>query len=263
MVWYVLDISGIEPSRYDKIARVYLPIKITDDLAYVCGVLAGDGHIKIKRPKKHEYLIKCVGNPLDEKEFYNKILTRLFYKLFNIKLRPKLHDQSTTYGFSLRSKSLALFLTTIIGLPDGRKDNIEVPKIFLENKNMMRAFIQGFADTDLSLSLKKRYKAYKYYPVVNGVSKSKKLIDQISDFLISEGFSVSNFKHNYYDPRVNKKIIKYEISIYGHLQLVAWMQIIGFRHPKHLKKFQIWKEINKDNKRAVSAFVKLNSGEWI
>ncbi|MBI2233006.1 MAG: hypothetical protein HYU56_03730 [Candidatus Aenigmarchaeota archaeon] len=254
----MLDISTIELTRQEKSKDFFLPIESTKDLAYVCGVLAGDGNIHT-RFDKHEYSVTCLGNQLDEREFYDKVLLDLFYKLFNSKIKNKLHERDNTYGFTLRSKSLVLFLTKIIGLPSGRKDNIKIPTIFLDSKEMMKSFIQGFADTDLCISLKRRYKNYQYYPVINGVSKSRILRDEIADFLESEGFSVSRFTHNYYDPRVKKKILKYEIAIYGHLQLVKWMQLIGFRHPKHLKKFQLWKERNKNNKRAFSALQELNS----
>lgn len=38
---------------------------LNSDLAYLCGVLAGDGYIKI-RHTKNEYHIFCAGNPQDE-----------------------------------------------------------------------------------------------------------------------------------------------------------------------------------------------------
>ncbi|KKQ76846.1 MAG: hypothetical protein UT00_C0030G0001, partial [Parcubacteria group bacterium GW2011_GWA1_38_7] len=53
---------------YDKNLNSFLTV--TSDLAYLCGVFAGDGSISI-RLKKHDYEVKCVGNPLDEKEYYN------------------------------------------------------------------------------------------------------------------------------------------------------------------------------------------------
>ncbi|MBI3190725.1 hypothetical protein HYZ41_03405 [archaeon] len=236
--------------------RISIPSKLTCDLAYICGVLAGDGSINI-RPNKYDYAVKCVGNPKDEKEFYDIILKNLFKKIFDIEIKPRLHDSGTTYGFSLSSKSLVIFLTEFIGLPSARKNNIEIPPIFLHDKNLLRAFIQGLADTDFCLSLKKRYKNYHYYPVVSGVSISSKLIDQVSDILNNEGFKVSRTTRRYFDVRVNKTEIAYDVSLYGHEQLVKWMQFIGFRHPKHLRKFELWKEINKNNKRAVSAFNKL------
>ena len=105
---------------YLFIAKLKLPDKITEDLAYVCGVLAGDGSIWI-RQSKYECAIKCVGNPKDEKEFYHQIIQPLFLKVFNLNINVKFHDSKTTYGFTIYSKALVTFFTKIIGLPYGKK----------------------------------------------------------------------------------------------------------------------------------------------
>ena len=73
----------VKLSAKDKIKGLIIPNEINEDLAYFCGVLAGDGNIDI-RLHKHDYTIKCVGNPRDEKEYYNKVLYNLIYKIFNI-----------------------------------------------------------------------------------------------------------------------------------------------------------------------------------
>ncbi len=224
--------------------QILSSLKINEDFAYLCGVLAGDGNIHI-RLHKHDYAIKCVGNPKDEKDFYNTVIRDIFWKHVGIKIRPKLCDKGTTYGFVLNSKSLVLFLTEIIGLPKGRKDNLEIPKAFQTNKNLLKSFIQGFFDTDGCLSLKRRYRDYQYYPVVSCVSKSERIIDQIFEFLKSEDFRVHKGKRSYYDRRINKAPITYMVSMDGNLQLLKWMNFIGFRHPKHLKKFDSWKEVNR------------------
>jgi len=54
----------------EVIKKLILPKEITEDLAYFCGVLAGDGSIGYRENKK-EYCIKCVGNPADEQDYYN------------------------------------------------------------------------------------------------------------------------------------------------------------------------------------------------
>ncbi len=53
---------------------------VTKKLAYLCGVLAGDGYIGI-RPNKNEYVVNCGGNPKDEVEFYNHHLAPLLQEL--------------------------------------------------------------------------------------------------------------------------------------------------------------------------------------
>lgn len=178
----MLKLSGIEFTKNDKIIGLCLPLEITEDLAYICGVMAGDGSIYVRRDKC-DYNITCVGNPKDEKDFYDIVLTNLFCKLFNKRIRTKFIKKRISYGFTLSSKTLVLFFTTVIGLPDKRKDNIDVPAVFLKDRNITKSFIQGLFDTDGSISLKRRYRNYHYYPVVSISSKSKVIIDQISDFI--------------------------------------------------------------------------------
>lgn len=71
--------SKIELSRKDKEKGISLPTRITEDLAYICGVLIGDGHIHYRK-EKGDYCIKCVGHPIDEKEFYDKTIVNLLEK---------------------------------------------------------------------------------------------------------------------------------------------------------------------------------------
>src|SRR3989344_9143142 len=128
--------------------KVKLPKKVTSDLAYLCGVFAGDGSISI-RLKKHDYEVKCVGNPLDEKEYYNYVIVPLLDKLFNLKVKAKYFDKNTTYGIRFWSKDTVNYLTQHIGLPIGRKYNkLKIPPIFKKKEEHVIGFIRGAADTD-------------------------------------------------------------------------------------------------------------------
>lgn len=215
----------------EKIKNLQLLNQIDTDLAYFCGVLAGDGSIGY-REKKKEYSIKCVGNPKDEIEFYNILIKNLIKKLFNLDINPKFHDKKTTYGFSLYSRSIVKYLTETIGLPLGKKyEKLKIPKIFLNNKALVRHFISGVADTDFHIAIKRNN-----YPVIIGTSKSENFIQEIKDFLDADGFRTFKSVRKYYDKRVNKLIITHIISIYGRKQFSDWLMKIGFRHPKNIKK---------------------------
>jgi hypothetical protein len=233
-------ISKIELSKRDREKGLILPEEISEDLAYLCGVLMGDGHLSVKETKK-ESGIKCVGHPIDEKDFYNHVLQPLFMKNFNLKVEMKLYDGNTTYGFFIFSKALTTFFKEM-GIPVGRKsEKANIPPL-IKKCRMEIPFIRGLADTDFCLTLKKRYKTIPYYPVVVGVSKSKILIDQVSDYLEKLGFRPSKDMRKYFDERVNKDVITYAFQLYGHDQLVKWMKTISFRSPKHMKKYELWKE---------------------
>ncbi len=217
-----------------------LPDTITDDLAYICGVLAGDGSIWI-RQSKYEYAIKCVGNPKDEKEFYHQIIHPLFLKVFNLNINVKFHDSKTTYGFTIYSKALVTFFTKIIGLPCGKKySSLKIPSLFKNNEDLLKSFIRGVADTDFCISFKKKYKSTGYYPVISGSSKSKLFIQEINEVLRKKGFkTVLSLDYKRKDSRLKKgySIINI-IELNGKNNLNKWMEDVGFRSPKHLSKIR-------------------------
>jgi hypothetical protein len=228
-----------EMTPKERIKNLVLPDELSEDLAYFCGILAGDGSIGYRENKK-EYCIKCVGNPKDEQEYYNILIKDLIKKLFNLDIKPKFHDKRTTYGFSLYSKSVVRYLTEFIGLPLGKKyDKLKIPEIFLNDKSLVNSFISGVADTDFHLAVKKGC-----YPVIKGTSKSKKFIEEIKNFLENEGFKVCMYERKQFDERVNKEIITYDIELSGYKQFLKWMEEISFKHPKNRGKIELLTKIS-------------------
>lgn len=239
----------MELTPKERIKGLSLPKEITPDLAYFCGVLAGDGSIRFQEAKK-QYEIKCVGNPKDEKEFYDKIIKDLIKKLFNLDIKTKSFDKGRTYGFDICSKSLVRYLTEFIGLPLGKKyDKLTIPGIFLNDKELVRKFICGVADTDFHLRIKRGY-----YPIIAGVSKSESFIKEIKDFLEDEGFKICMYKREEFDKRVNKIVITHRIELSGYKQFLNWMEQIGFRHPKNKEKINLLLKLARDKKIARDGF---------
>jgi len=230
-----MTIAIENPSR-----EFHCSTKINPDLAYLCGVFAGDGSISI-RNDKHEYSLKCVGNPKDEKEFYELIITSLFKKVFNVKISAKYFDSGTTFGFRIFSKELIIYLTKFIGLPVGKKyANICIPHLFYENRCYLISFIRGVFDTDGCISFKKRYRTYPYYPVISLSSKSKGFVKQIADVLKQENFRVvESYEYRVKDWRNKNGFTTISrIELNGKYNLDLWLQKIGFHSPKHQNKIK-------------------------
>ncbi len=212
------------------------------DLAYFCGLLAGDGCISI-RENKHEYLVNCGGNPKDEKEFYDKIVVPLVFDLFGIKAKV---FSKKTYGINIWSKELVQFLLSL-GLVRSPKTNLHFPEVFLNNQELAFSFIQGVADTDFSFKLRKGK-----YPIITGVSKSKRLLEEIIMLLEKNEFRVTKL----YDYRVLDQRFKegYNIinrfDINGHKQFALWIKLIGTKQPKNIQKLNLWIERNRENPKA-------------
>jgi len=238
----------IKITNYDRLRKLKLPTHITPELAYLCGVLAGDGSITYRK-EHNEYCINCVGNPKDEKIFYHQIIAPLFKKVFGITLRIKYHHKHTTYGFSLYSKSIYLYFTQKIGLPTGVKhDTLHVPPRFLQKKTLTRAYLRGVFDTDGCISFKKKYQTKPYYPVITLASKSAPFIKEINNLLHKEGLHgaiVLNYHKR--DPRAKRGYTQISsIDLNGTKNLFLWMNQIGFWSPKHLLKIRNWEEKNSE-----------------
>jgi hypothetical protein len=229
------DLSQFKLSKKDIKKGLQLPNTISSELAYLIGVLAGDGNIFVRKDK-HDYRVKCVGNPLDEKEFYKNLLAPLFKKVFNIKLDNKNQDSNSTYGFYIYSKSLVAFLNKIFGLPIGKKyDKLKIPKIIRKN-NLVADFIKGLADTDFCVT----FRGNRKFPSIVGSSKSKAFFQEISQELRKIGFTfyeVYDYKLNDSRFKIGYSLIN-KIEINGEKNFNLWMQKIGFSSPKHLKKIE-------------------------
>jgi len=250
----MLDLFDINSSRNDFKRGVILPEQLNENLAYFCGFLVGDGHIQFDKINK-KYQITICGNPNNEKEFFDNELTKLIKRLFNLNVKPKFLSRDGTYSFIFSSKSIVEFLVHKIKLPFGRKcEIITIPEIFKSSETLTRFFIQGYADADFCLTLKKRYKKYLYYPSIVGTSKSKTIIEEVGNFLNRLGIDSTICKITQDDPRFKNIVTVYRIDINGHINLVKWMKKIGFRNLKYLQNFELWKERNKENRRAREAF---------
>lgn len=273
----MFDITSIHISSRARLKNIHLPTIASPDLAYFCGVLAGDGHIAI-RPHKSDYYLTCEGNPHDEQSFYHEIITPLVKRLFHIPTHPRMFQH--TYGICIRSKALVLYLTQILGLPINRKyDQLTIPSWVRSHSELLRAYIRGLSDTDFCLSLKKRHSEQQYYPVITGCSKSKRFLEEIAQALETFGLNVRrHYDYLYPDPRLKaKEYTHHRIHIYGHQQLAIWINTIGFSSPKHLAKYERWREFNRSSKLAKTrhalAVIKkaparvpirpANSGRWI
>ena len=218
---------------------------INPDLAYLCGVFAGDGSINFRK-NKNEYLLKCVGNPNDEKDFYLNVVGPKFKNIFAFIPNIKYCDGGTTFGFIVYSKELVNYLTQNIGLPLGKKYNsLIIPKIFLKDKKLTINFIRGIFDTDGCISFKKRYRSYPYYPVISLSSKSQHFIQENAKLLKSYGFKVvETYNYKIKDKRILTGFtIINRIELNGRENLKRWLQEIDFFSPKYLDKIdRYWKE---------------------
>ena len=190
-----------EPPLYRKIVNVYpLPTKLTNDLAYLLGLLVGDGTLTYKNS-----FGLCTADLFIRNEFI-----RINKKIFNYipRLKPNKMD------IFVYSKYIRDFLK-FLGLKYSRAHEKMIPRCILEApKSIMKSFIQGLFDTDGYID--------KRYGNIEFSSSSKKLSSALHIILLNWGI-VSTLK--------SKKTLKrpsHEVKITG-LDAIQFNEDIGFR----------------------------------
>jgi len=163
------DNSKIGFSKIDIGREITLPHQLNEDLAYLLGFHLGDGHMRqYKRgPNWIESTIFYDGHSINEYLHYEDNICPLIKRLFNYKCKIDIRKNSNNLRIIIGSRAIVNFMHSQCGLPLGSKEDSGVP-IIIKNSDVKikRAFLRGFADTDFSLTFKKRVKI-SYYPVID------------------------------------------------------------------------------------------------
>ena len=127
---------------------------LDEDMAYLIGVIIGDGHIsnntKSKTDLSKDYQINIELTNYD----YLKEVELLFKKFVKTKSAThplkKREGKKQSWVFRVRNKELYLYLTKIIGIPCGSKSGrLFIPENIMKgNDAIKKNFISGFFDTD-------------------------------------------------------------------------------------------------------------------
>lgn len=210
-------------------------MEITEELAELCGIIAGDGHITHYK-KNGDYRIEISG---DKKEIeYHKYIQGLFQEVF--KKYSKIRTRENNISTYLNSKEIIEFFIDL-GLPAGKKaKKVRIPEVILKENNLSFAFLRGLADTDFSVCFKKGGRLRNSYPRITVDLASKQLILDVKMIL-----DRLNINFYYYERlRTNNlgQFYFYCLDINGKKNLEIWMKNIGFRNKKHLDKIEFWKE---------------------
>jgi len=207
---------------------------MNENLAEICGIIAGDGHLSRYLSKKRtDYKVSIFGHKEDDKDYLMEV-QYLIEKTIGIK--PKFLSKKNHIEIRINSKNI-LELFEDFGIPVGRKSgSISIPKEIKNDFRLSTAFIRGLSDTDFSVVFKRR-KTKKTYPRITADIKSKLLIEDVCHVL-------NQLEIKYCGPycrnreRSGSKYKSYQIDINGHENFDKWMKNIGFRNSKHLKKIK-------------------------
>lgn len=238
------DLSCVEFSKKDKKRDVRIPTVMNNELAEEIGIYVGDGSMNIYNyTSRGNYWLQFTGNASEELEYYKNHVFNLLKRIYNICGNILFSKKDNSLCLRIYSKAVTTFKIKVLKLPFGKQKarNAFIPEFLFTSKEFLASFLRGLADSDFTLTFKKKHKNFHYYPIIKAGFASEKLINDISKALNILGFEYDaqlNVKIN-----LNGKVFKRnEIYICGKNNLKKWMKIIGFSNPKHLTKYFIWRK---------------------
>lgn len=206
--------------------------KANKELALFYGILAGDGCIS-RSGKKYYISITC--HIRDDRKFFSNVVIPITEKLRGKKVKPKLREKYGKIELNFTDKRLFGKIKAI-GFPVGKKGKrIKIPKFF--PKYLWKYVINGLFSTDGCITFANNNGTL--YPRIEIQSTAKKLLSQVSKYLIENGLWGHVYKIN------AKPGVIYRLEFPGKNNLNKFRRVIGFSNPKHEEKFQKYVEIKK------------------
>ena len=193
------------------------------------GALLGDGWLsKLKYKNKTIYLIGISGNRSLDREFLlylKENINKLFNRNAYLKERPKYNSIELNFAH----KMLINLLHTQLDFPIGKKIDLKISdKIYNLGYEKIKYVIRGIFDTDGHFYFDKT-PVGRPYPCIGLTMKAPRLMKQIYDILIKEGFKA------YHDK--SKSVER--IRLKGKIQVSKWMKEIGSSNKRNLDKIAL------------------------
>ncbi len=164
---YIIVKAKFGPSRPTKI-----PLNLTNEVAFLAGVIIGDGHL---RKSKFQIVVELTKYSLLQK--IKRICLTSFERNFNIsreRIRP---NKKNTRQIIIDGKAIHNLMNIVFQIPRGKKSySVKVPScIKTSTKSIKRAFLQGILVTEGG----KRRRGY-------GLSTASKKLRRGIGFLLTE-----------------------------------------------------------------------------
>lgn len=223
-----------------------MKIERNENTAELVGLSFGDGGLTYRSNSKR-VKFQLRGDLKEDKEHYDNHIIPLFNKeimlpLFSREVGVVFNKRMNFYGLSVESVNLEKSLN-YLGIPSGVKNELQIPLWIKSKKSYILRFIRGFFDTDGSISCQKNYSLKKgvlHTQIrISLACTSKVLMEEIYSYLKNLGYK-SLLKSRV--PKRNGRKKSYTIVLSGGIQVSKWMNEIGSKNPKHLTKYNVWKD---------------------
>ena len=159
MFYHILDDSIVEPKfeilqdtkeftrvklkRSNQIVKI--PKVISCQIAYLLGVVAGDGHLSVRQRKISRFPCTKLLIFNNSKDFilYLEIMLK---KTFSMKSKVYKKSYNNCFVLEVNNKLVWLFFSKNLGIQN-KKYDLRVPNL-VQNKELFKFFLAGIIDTD-------------------------------------------------------------------------------------------------------------------
>ena len=204
----------------NKVKPVFLPRSLTNSLAELIGIIAGDGHIS-----GVNYEISVSGHKELDYNFLTKHVGNLIYNLFKLPIKIKESKTSNGMRVTINSKLIVEYFSKKFDLPIGKKKgNLHIPKQIKEENKFIIPYIRGLFDTDGSIYLRRKKNL-----VVCITSRDYAYLSEVKKAFLDAGFN----------PSVSGK----DLYLYGNSQVNKFFNKVKPKNKKHLSRYNSYKEL--------------------
>jgi len=211
-----------------------LQLYLTDDLAYLTGVIIGDGHLA-------EYFV----NIIDSSKEHIINLVKMLEEIFNSRTEFFKQKNANAWNVNILGKWIVRFFNFLSGQPIAARKYpaLREPLIFQNNNLYRNNFWAGLMDADGS-----------YRSTISFASASKKLRNDFSRYL-----NKKNIQHRFYEHTAFGSTT-FSLNITGESRK-QFASLIGSSHPKKQQELQrlLERKIRKFSQRSQTL---LQQGEW-
>lgn len=226
--YYILKDLSIDASNYMCIIsgsniQIKIPTELTEELAYLIGVLRDGTVVQENYGKYSEY---CCAFYSKYKEFL-KIIKNTIDKNFDIKTKIKKHG--TIWCIRVRSMTMYLFFKLLFEIPQ-KQEYWATPKLIKKsNEKIIQAYISGFYDAEGSCPhFEESIKLKRKNLYISFVQKNKESLEFIKKYLEKRNIETTNIH-----PNKDKWVLKIKTH-----SILSFIKFIKSRHPIKIRRLE-------------------------
>jgi hypothetical protein len=218
---------------------------MTTAIAADTGVHLGDGSLYIRQNGTDtNYCYSITGNAVEDQLYLLGHVIPTIEAAYNIhKFGIHLAPETTWMSIVYQSKNIALFKHRILGLPNGRKTDLSIPRAIIDDAGLMRCCIREILATDglLGFYNASKNRSHKYARIQIKMT-ARKVIDEIARSLRENSGIEASCRFNAEPAELGRRAC-HILQINRAQDIEIWRREIGFSNPSHISRMLIFEEI--------------------